>query len=272
MPVTEIVTTAPSPAFYLAGAAYIAASVFYLSSLGPIPAWVKRAARLAVVCAFIAHGIDIGWRGVEHVHPGTSVREALGFLSWIFVGSYLLVARREGLFVLGTFVAPLALVVLAAARLSPSGQAVAGLTSLGRLHIASATIGLAILLLATVVSTIYLMQQRNLKHKNFDGVLFKASASLETLELLSKRLIAIGFPIFTVSMILGAIWAAQLREGFDRVEWPISAITWLTYGSLVVGRQLGGVRGRKAALLTLVGFLSALLVLAIYLVRRAGGM
>lgn len=271
MSATEIVTTPPSAAFYVALSVYIGASVFYLSSLGPVPTWVKGAARWALIAGFVAHGFDIGWRGVEHVHPGTSIREALGFLSWIFVGAYLFVARREGLFVLGSFVAPLALVVLAAARLSPSGEAMDGLSSLGRLHIATATIGLAIFSLATMVSIIYLLQERNLKRKNFDGVLFKASASLETLEILSRRLVSIGFPIFTVSLILGGIWAAQLQHGFDRIEWPLAAITWLTFGGLVLGRNLGGVRGRKAALLAVLGFLTALVVLGIYFVRRSGG-
>ena len=71
MPAAEIVTTAPSPAFYAAMAAYMAGSVLFLSSLAPVPDWVRRFARLAVIIAFVAHGVDIGWRGVEQVHPGT---------------------------------------------------------------------------------------------------------------------------------------------------------------------------------------------------------
>jgi ABC-type uncharacterized transport system permease subunit len=250
-------------------AAYIAASVLFLSSLAPVPEWVRRFARISVVIAFVAHGFDIGWRGVEQVHPGTSVREALGFLSWIVVGAYLFIARREGLAVLGAFVAPLALVVLAAARLSPSGDAVTGLSGLGRLHIASATVGVAIFALATLVSVLYLLQERNLKNKNFDGVLFKASAALETLDKISSRLVTIGFPIFTVSMMLGGIWASQREQGFDRIEYPIAVVTWLTFGGLVFGRSLAGFRGRRAAVATIVGFTAALVVLGIYLLRRS---
>jgi ABC-type uncharacterized transport system permease subunit len=269
VPVAQIVTTAPSPAFYVAMAAYVAASILYLSSLAPVPDWVRRAARLAVIAAFVAHGFDIGWRGVEHVHPGTSIRESLGFFSWIVVGAYLFLARREGLAVLGAFVAPLALIVLAGARLSPTGDAVEGLGSLGRLHIATATVGVAIFALATIVSVIYLMQERNLKRKNFDGVLFKASASLETLDKLSSRLIAIGFPIFTVSMMLGGIWVAQLQQGFMRIEYPIALVTWLTFGGLIFGRMLRGYRGRRAAVATILGFVAALVVLGIYLLRSS---
>ncbi len=266
----DVVTTAPSVAFYVAMAAYVLASVLHLSSLAQVPKWVQRAAGWAVVGAFVAHGVDIGWRGVQQVHPGTSVREALGFLSWILVGAYLVLARRQGLAVLGALVAPLALVVLAAARLSPSGDAVPGLGSLGRLHIASATVGVAIFCLATVVSVVYLLQERNLKSKNFDGVLFRSSAALETLDKLSARLVAIGFPIFTVSMMLAGIWVSQREQGLSRVEYPIAGVTWLAFASLVMGRSLWGLRGRRAALLTLLGFGAAMLVLTIYLLRRSG--
>jgi ABC-type uncharacterized transport system permease subunit len=269
LPAAHIATTAPSLAFYVAMAAYVVASALHLSSLAPVPEWVRRAARWAVIAAFVAHGVDIGWRGVEHVHPGTSIREALGFFSWIVVGAYLVLARRDGLAVLGAFVAPLALVVLAGARLSPTGEAVTELSSLGRFHIATATVGLAIFALATLVSVIYLMQERNLKRKNFDGVLFKASASLETLDKLSSRLIAIGFPIFTVSMMLGGIWVSQLEQGFSRIEYPISLVTWLTFGGLIFGRSLRGYRGRRAAVVTILGFAAALVVLGIYLLRSS---
>ena len=268
-PVVEIVTTAPSPAFYVAMALYIAASAFYLSSLAPVPAWVRRAARWAILVAFLAHGVDIGWRGVEHVHPATSVREALGFLSWLVIGAYLILGRREGLSILGAFVAPVTLVVLAAARLSPSGEAMSGLSTLGRIHIASATVGVAIFSLATVVSMLYLLQERNLKRKRFDGVLFKSSAALETLDKLASRLVAIGFPIFTISMMLGGIWVAQLKSGFGRVEYPISFVTWLTFGGLVLARSTRGFSGRRAALATIVGFMAAAFVMAIYFLRRS---
>lgn len=229
---------------------------------------MRKAAWLALLAAFVAHGVDIGWRGVEKVHPGTSVRESLGFLSWIVVGAYLYLSRRNTLVVLGAFVAPLSIIVLAAARLSPSGEAVSGLSTLGRIHIASATVGLAIFSLATAVSLVYLLQERNLKEKNFDGLIFKSSAALETLDTLSSRLVSIGFPIFTISMMLGGIWVAQLQQGWNRIEYPIAAITWAFFGALVVGRRLRGLQGRRAARMTILGFFFALVVLGIYLLRR----
>lgn len=265
----HVLSTAPSPAFFVALGCYLLASLFYLGTFAKVPTWIIKSARWALVAGFVAHGVDIGWRGVAGVHPGTSVREALGFLSWISVGGYLVWARREGMAVLGSFVAPISLMVLAAARLSPTGEPMPALTSLGRIHIATATIGVAIFSLASAVAFFYLLQERNIKRKKFDGVLFRRTAALETLDQLSHRLVVLGFPIFTLSMMLGAIWVSQRESGFDRPEYLIALVTWLSFAVLIVARTARGWRGRRTAWLTLVGFLASLLVLGIYFVRRA---
>jgi ABC-type uncharacterized transport system permease subunit len=265
-----IVTVPPSAAFYVALALYGLAALAHISSFVDAPPWLARAARWLLILAFVAHGVDIGWRGVERVHPGTSVREALGFASWLLVGGYLWWSRRLGLTLLGVFLAPAALVVLAVARLSPSGEAMEGLSSLGRIHISLSALGVSLFALATGVSVMYLAEERNLKKKNFDRVLFKRGVALERLDALNHRLVVIGFPIFTVAMMLGVIWVAQRPVGF-RPEYPFALITWVAFAGLLVGRQAFGWRGRKAALLTVVGFLAAALVLVIYFTRRALG-
>lgn len=264
-----VVSTAPSPAFYVALVVYGVASLAYVSAFVEAPRWVSQAARVSLSLAFVAHGFDIGWRGVEGVHPGMSVREALGFLSWLMVGGYLFWSLRYRLAVLGAFVAPAALIILAAARLSPSGEALPGLTTVGRIHISLATLGVAIFSLATLVAAVYLVQERSLKSKNFDGVLYKNSTALETLDRLAHRLVLVGFPIFTVSLMLGVVWVSQRASDLGRVEYPLALITWLAYGGLVVARTTRGWRGRRAALLTIVGFAAAMMVLAVYFVRRA---
>lgn len=266
-----IVTVAPSPAFYAALVLYGLAALGHVSSFVRAPAWLGRVARWTLVLAFVAHGVDIGWRGVAGVHPGTSVREALGFGSWLMVGGYLWWSRRLGLSLLGAFVAPAGLAVLAAARLSPSGEAMTDLTSLGRIHITLAALGVALFALATGVAAMYLLEERNLKKKKFDRVLFKRGVALEKLDALNHRLVVLGFPVFTAALMLGVVWVAQRASGWDRIEYPIAMVTWVAFASLLVGRQAIGWRGRKAALLTMVGFAAAALVLVIYFARRALG-
>src|SRR5687768_16221003 len=170
---------------------YGAASLLYLAVFSDKRDRLAGWARWTLVAAFLAHGVDISWRGVEGVHPGTSIREALGFLSWVMIGAYLAAMVRYRLAVVGAFVAPIALIVLGAARLSPTGAVLEGLTALGRIHIALATLGVAIFALATALATVYLLEDRSLKHKRFDGPMFRRGVALETLDSLSHKLILV---------------------------------------------------------------------------------
>ncbi len=267
---TIAITTGLSPAFYVAMCLYAVAAVFYAGYYVNPPQWVCRAARWTFFLAFVAHGVDIGWRGVEHVHPGTSIREALGFLSWLMVGGYLLASIKHRLGVLGVFVAPAALGLLAVARLSPSGTATEGLSRLGRIHISVTTLGVALFAVATGFAAAYLLGNRTLKNKHFDGILFKRGIALQTLDRMTHRLVLVGFPIFSVGLLLGMVWSSQ-RSGALRPEYPLSLVGWAFFASVIVGRSVRGWRGRKTAVLTILGFSSLALVLAIYLLRRAMG-
>jgi len=63
-------------------------------------------------------------------------------------------------------------------------------------------------------------------------------------------------------------WCGRSGRSPDRLGDPLAAVTWLAYAALLIARSVYGWRGRRAAILTLQGFASALAVLLIYLVRR----
>lgn len=267
----RLLSVAPSPAFWVAVIAYTGAAAALLIVLGG-HAKVRPVAITLVGVAFVAHGFDIGWRGTQHVHPAQSVREALGFLSFIITGGYLLASARYRLTLGGAAVMPVSLILLVVARLTPAGAAADELSTLGRIHISLATLGVGVFALASALSAIYLVEERALRRKRFDTLAFKdRGAPLEALDRLSHRLIWAGFPIFTIALVLGAIWVAKLGESLDRPEYPLAAVTWMFYAALLVVRQAYGWRGRRAARLTLAGFATAVLVLMIYLVRRMAG-
>jgi ABC-type uncharacterized transport system permease subunit len=264
----RLLSVAPSPAFWIAVVLYGAAAAALLVVLAG-KAKARPYALALVGAAFAAHGVDIGWRGTLGVHPAQSVREAIGFLAWILTGGYLLASVRYRLTLGGVVVMPLSLILLVLARLTPAGEAQEDLSVLGRVHISLATIGVGIFALASALSAIYLAEDRALKKKKFDAIAFKdRGAPLESLDRLAHRLIWVGFPIFTVSLVLGAVWVSKLGASLDRIEYPLAAVTWLAFATLLVARQVYGWRGRRAAILTLEGFASALAVLIIYLVRR----
>jgi ABC-type uncharacterized transport system permease subunit len=261
-------TVDPSPAFWLALVLYAAAALaFVLAAAGRGRA--AAAARWLLAGAVLAHGVDIGWRGVLHVHPAQSVREALGLTAWLFAGGYLAAAARFRLDLAGGVVAPVALGILAAARLTPAGIDPTGLGTLGRIHIMMAVVGVSIFAVASALAAIYLLQEKSLKRKRLDTLAWKSGgAPLEALDRLANTLVVVGFPIFTVAMVLGVIWVEQRGEGFARPEYPLALITWLSFSTLLATRVAYGWRGRRSARLTLVGFAAAMLVLAIYLMRR----
>ena len=118
----RLLSVAPSPAFWIAVAAYAVATVLLFTVLAGGTRFRSLALALVAV-ASLAHGIDIGWRGTQGVHPAESVREALGFLAFIITGGYLLASTRYRLTLGGVVVMPIALVLLLLARLTPAGAA-----------------------------------------------------------------------------------------------------------------------------------------------------
>ncbi len=80
------------------------------------------------------------------------------------------------------------------------------------------------------------------------------------LDRLAYRTIAFAFPIWTFAVIAGAIWAENAWGrywGWDPKEtW--SFVTWVIFAGYLHARATAGWRGRKAAVIALVGFVSLL--------------
>ncbi len=256
------------PAFWVAVVAYAIAAALLLVVLAG-KSRVRPYAVMFVLIAWLASGTDIGWRGVHGEHPAESVREALGFLAFILTGGYLLASTRYRLTLGGVVVMPVSLILLVLARLTPAGDRNEDLSTLGRIHISLATLGVGIFALASALSAIYLAEDRALKRKKFEGAAFRDhGAPLEALDRLAHRLAWFGFPVFTIALVLGAMWTARLGQTPARVENLLAVVTWFAFATLLLARAIYGWRGRRAAKLTLGGFAAAIAVLVIYLVRR----
>jgi ABC-type uncharacterized transport system permease subunit len=254
-------------------ALYALASTLYLVFFMAPRDWLARAAKLTLLAAFLAQTIDTANRGVHGIHPITSTAEAVAFGAWLLAGGYLLISLRARLVVVGGFVAPVALVLLVLARLTPTGNTQIsreGLGALGRIHITLSTAGLALFALAAAVASIYLVSESQLRHKKV-GLLQQRGPALATLDAIGHRCITFGFPLFTVAIVTGAIWVTRLPHLGMRPEYSVSIATWGAFAALLLARTTAGWQGRRAAWLTLLGFAGLLTVVVIYLLRALHG-
>ena len=80
------------------------------------------------------------------------------------------------------------------------------------------------------------------------------------LDEMGYRAVIIGFPLLTLTVVLGALWADQAWGSYwswDPKE-TASLLTWLIYGAYLHARVARGWTGRRAAWLLIAGFSSVL--------------
>jgi cytochrome c-type biogenesis protein CcsB len=122
-----------------------------------------------------------------------------------------------------------------------------------------AFIGDAAFAMAFGIGLMYLVQEHYVKSRHLGG-LFQRLPSLQILDEINYRLITIGFPFLTLAIITGAIWAESAWGSYWRWDpkevW--SLITWFIYAGVLHLRLTAGWRGRKAAILSIIGFAAVL--------------
>lgn len=250
---------------------YALASALYLVFHLRQRALVGRLARAAAVVGWAAQTVDIGIRCVHFQHPASSAAEAMAFIAWTIALGFLLGSLRYRLDVAGAFAVPASLILLLLARVLP-GDDSAPPGSLGMMHVLLATLGVATFALAAAIESVYLLQERRLKRKQLDR-LRGSGAPLDTLDRLAARCVSIGFPIFTLALVTGAIWVARLgllhKTASLRPEYVLAVASWFAFGVLLIARAGAGWQGRRAAWLTVGGFSGVLIVVLSYLLRSA---
>ena len=120
------------------------------------------------------------------------------------------------------------------------------------IHVSAAIISGGVFLLANCIAGTYLILDRY-EQKGIRPVWAEKLPTLESLDNLSYRLVALVFPLWTFSVIAGAIWAEAAWGrywGWDPKEtWAF--VTWVAYAAYLHARVTIGWRGRKAAWLCL---------------------
>lgn len=133
-----------------------------------------------------------------------------------------------------------------------------------RLHVATMYLSYAAFFVASVAAVLYLVQNHALKYKQA-GIIFSRLPDLSFLDQLNYKSIGLGFPLLTLAILSGLMWAKNIYG----VYWPsdnyyrqsLGLALWLLYAAILHVRLSRKLRGRKVAFLSLFAFFVIILSL-----------
>ncbi|WBQ06212.1 c-type cytochrome biogenesis protein CcsB [Kribbella sp. CA-293567] len=229
----------------------------------------EAASRIGVLLTwlgFALHLVGVVTRGLaaERV-PWGNMYEFSITASLAVSAVYLLFVHRYKLQWLGLGVTLVVAAVLGLATLAlytPAGPLVPALHSYWLvIHVAAAAISGGAFTIGGLVSILYLVKARAERRVLAGGTMsvsLKRLPSSEAMDGTAYKVLAFAFPLWTFGVLVaGPIWAEYAWGrywGWDPKEvW--SLVTWVVYAAYLHARATAGWRGRRAAIIAIVGWL-----------------
>jgi len=228
--------------------AYFLSMVFYMGSLFFKNKIFPLAARFFIICVIVALSVYIGMRWQIALRPPLSnMFESLVVFSWAIAAVLIFIDLKYKIKVVNLLTALMGLLALGYASLLD--KEIAPLLPALRsnwltLHVLTCFIGYAALTVAFVSSLIILCKKK--ENTNLDDI--------------SHKIIAFGFLFLTLGVISGSVWANSAWGTYwswdPKETW--SLITWVIYAIYLHARLRKGWKGKKAAWLSVIGFVAML--------------
>jgi cytochrome c-type biogenesis protein CcsB len=213
---------------------------------------------LAVVVHFVAL-LARGMSADPNRVPWGNMYEFTLAGTFVVAALFLVLSRRYALDWLGPVVVTFVLALLMVAVVwlyDPVGPLPEALDSYWLvIHVVSAITATGAFTLGGMTSATYLLKRRRGADAPQTG-LWARVPSLDKLDLISYRIHAFAFPVWTFAVLItGPIWAHQAWSSYwnwdPKEVWAF--ITWVVYAAYLHARTTAGWRGRNAAILALVG-------------------
>jgi cytochrome c-type biogenesis protein CcsB len=195
--------------------------------------------------------------------PLSNLYESLLFLSWCLLFALKIIESKTKSKLIGAVVLPIILLIILFATLilpkpmQYSSPLVPSLQSNWlMMHVSMMMFSYSILILGSLLSILMLVL---IKTKN---IIFTLNSSVTNKNLItnldnwSYRTIGLGFPLLTIGIISGAVWANEAWGSYwswdPKETWAL--ITWLIFAAYIHARLSKGWEGEKAAILGSCGF------------------
>ena len=250
--------------FHIAVISYFISTLGYLGSLLIKRVFAAKIATWLLAGAFFFHTATLFSQYIlTGRSPVTSLYGSISFFAWATAGSYLLFQFRTKTRILGAIVSPVVflLAFLASQQLHGGGILPEQLQNpLVSIHVVLAVAGEALFVLVALAGVLYLIQDRNIKKRHLHAM-SRLLPPLKDLDRINHYGLLLGFPLLTVGLLAGSIWAGEVWvanwQWDPKLMWVL--VFWLCYAFVLHQRLAIGWSGHKAALLSVV-FLAILLV------------
>ncbi len=242
-----------------------AALGFYgLAIASSLPSLIRRRPRLtpttlsAVSIGLLAHLAALILAATSQNRlPIVDVGSATSLLAFLVGLAFLVSYMKYRIMTLGIFILPLIFILTLGSLLqgevnfeSPQFR-----TRWLIVHTSSLFLGYAALFMNFAASLMYLIQEKEIKSKKPRAFYYRLP-SLEILDDLAFKTLLLGLPFLTLGIISGFLWATLTWNGLWGLDPKIvaSVITWAVYMIIFSARLTGRLRGRRAAILALIGY------------------
>ena len=222
-----------------------------------VPLFAGRVAVAFTVLGWGLHAASAVARGVAADRvPWGNMYEFSSMVCLCAVTAWLYLLTRQPLRHLGGFLMLPVILYLGIAALvlyAPAAPLVPALNSYWiKIHVVGAMASSGIFMVGFVAAVLYLWRERRGPERP------SRLPSAETLDRVAYRVNAFGFPVWTFTVMAGAVWAEAAWGrywGWDPKEtW--SFITWVVYACYLHARATAGWRGPRAAYVAIAGFAS----------------
>jgi ABC-type transport system involved in cytochrome c biogenesis permease subunit len=233
---------------------------------------IGRTATTLLMAGALVHTFAIAMQTIEVGNtPIANPSNAVATFVWLLALSYLYLEVTTDERSMGVFIVPIAAGLLLLPTLHPGEASHDPVLRSGLfwVHMYSLLFAYASFALAGVLGLIYVLQFKQIKKKHL-GYFYTRLPSLQILDAMNSRAVAIGWLCLTVGVVVGVVWVGEARAVFvgdpnlDAMQLGdpkvfISVLTWAVYAFAVLARWRMGWTGRRAAWLSASGFAIVLL-------------
>jgi ABC-type transport system involved in cytochrome c biogenesis permease subunit len=243
-------------------AAAVAAYVSHFASRAP------RTGRMAtglLAGGVLAHTFVIGMQTVAVGHaPLVGTTAAVSAFIWLLAIAYLYIELSTDERALGSLVTILLVGLSVIPALDPtvSPRPPVLRSPLFTAHILTMLFAYASFALGCMLGITYMLLFKEIKAKHL-GVFYARLPSLQVLDAMNARVMAIGWIFLTIGITIGGIWATQVQGfsdpraqamGVGDPKILVALVSWGLYSFALVARRAIGWSGRRAAYLSAIGF------------------